>query len=227
MLYSVNHVKDNIRNLEGRRVFYLGRGDQLTSSARDYLRQHRIDILPAKQAKPEKYRLPDGAVVQEKPEHMTHLDAQTLVRKDHPRIVFRGKLDTLESELILCQLAVPELTQPLGQILELARKIMACDVLAEPLSVSVLCGMDEGEQRKRSHFPQQYYGQPHFMPEHSDGEVIARLNRLRCLARETEVAAVAAFQDGTGKPSRPDILQAMNRMSSVLYLMMIEKKAKL
>jgi ethanolamine utilization cobalamin adenosyltransferase len=71
----------------------------------------------------------------------------------------------------------------LGEILALARQIMGCDVLGKPLKQDTLCGLTEAEQRKRSHFPQEYYGQPHFMPQASDGEVIALLNRLRCAVR--------------------------------------------
>ena len=36
-----------------------------------------------------------------KPEHMTHLRGNSLVRKDHPRILFRGWIDALEGELLL------------------------------------------------------------------------------------------------------------------------------
>ena len=88
----------------------------------------------------------------------------------------------------------------------------------------MLCGLTESEIRTRSHFPQKYYGQPHFMPGVSDGAVIARLNRARCAAREAELAAVAAFADREGNPTRVDILQAMNRMSSMLYILMIRLK---
>ena len=105
MLYSEEAVRANIRNRDGKRVFYLGKGDQLTSSARDWLSRERIEILPAEQARPQRYRLLSGGYVEEKPEHMTHLNGDVLVPKNHPRIVFRGKMDTLESELILCQLA--------------------------------------------------------------------------------------------------------------------------
>ena len=38
-----------------------------------------------------------------KPEHMTHLRGEELVFKDHPRIAFRGAIDSLESEIILFQ----------------------------------------------------------------------------------------------------------------------------
>lgn len=224
MLYHEEAVRANIRNRDGKRVFYLGKGDQLTSGARDYLRRERIDILPGEQAKVSQYRLLSGGTLTEKPEHMTHLNGEVLVVKDHPRIVFRGKLDTLEAELLLCQLADGSLEAPVGEILALARQIIRCEVLDEPLSPGTLCGLTEDEQRRRSHFPQDYYGQPHFMPSAADGAVIARLNRARCAAREAELAAVTAFRDRDGNPTRVDILRAMNRMSSMLYILMVQKK---
>ena len=227
MLYNEEAVRANIRNRDGKRVFYLGKGDQLTSSARDWLCRERIEILPAEQAKPQRYCLLNGGYVEQKPEHMTHLYGDVLVPKTHPRILFRGKMDTLESELILCQLADKSLEGPVGEILGLARQIIRCEVLGEPLKWDTLCGLTESEQRKRSHFPQEYYGQPHFMPSFADGMVIARLNRARCDAREAELASVTAFADREGNITRQDIPQALNRMSSMLYLLMIQKKAKL
>ena len=227
MLYSEDAVKDNIRNREGKRVFYLGKGDQLTSAARDWLNRERIPILPGEAARASRYRILGGGWLEEKPEHMTHLNGDTLVPKTHPRIRFRGKLDTLESELILCQQALPQQSAVLGDILEYVREIVACDVLGKPLLREKLGGLTEEELRRRSHFPQEYYGQPHFMPQADHGQAIARLNRLRCLAREAELAAAEAFQNGEGEPTRVDILRAMNRMSSMIYILMIEQKAKL
>ena len=55
---------------------------------------------------------------------------------------------------------------------------------------------------------------------------IARLNRARCAAREAELTAVEAFSDREGNPTRPDILRALNRMSSMLYILMIQQKSK-
>ena len=226
MLYNQENVRDNVRNREGKRVFYLAKGDQLTSGARDFLSRERIEILPAELARAESYRLLNGASLEEKPEHMTHLDAQILVPKNHPRILFRGKMDTLEAELILCQLAAERLITPVGEILALARRLIRCDVLNEPVPEGKLCGLTGDEQRRRSHFPQDYYGQPHFMPGVEDGDVIARLNRARCAAREAELAGVTAFCDREGNPTRPDILRSLNRMSSMLYLLMIQEKSK-
>lgn len=227
MLWDEQAVRANIRNRDGKRVYYLGKGDQLTSTARDFLRRERIEILPGSQARPERYRLLSGGYAEEKPEHMTHLNGEVLVPKTHPRIRFRGKMDTLEAELILCQRIPGAPEGALGEILDLSRKILRCDVLEEPLRQDALCGLTQAEQRERSHMPQDYYGQPHFMPQASDGSVIAGLNRARCFAREAELAAVEAFSDREGNLLREDIPKALNRMSSMLYLLMIQEKAKL
>ncbi|MBE6975649.1 MAG: ATP-binding protein [Ruminococcaceae bacterium] len=225
MLYTEQNVKDNIRNREGKRVFFLGKGDQLTSGARDFLRRERIEIRPGESAKIEVYRLLDGSEIREKPEHMTHLHGDVLVRKTHPRIAFRGAVDMLEAELMLCQLNVPEFRKELGEILALSRNLIRCEVLGEPVTEEKLCGLMEQEIRKRSHLPQDFYGQPHFMPEYTDGMEILLLNRCRCEARNAELAAARAFIDEDGKVTRGDILKAMNRMSSMLYLLMIRLKS--
>lgn len=226
MLYTEEAARANVRSREGRRVFYLGDGDRLTGAARDFLTREGIEILPAQAAKPERYRLLGGGELREKPEHMTHLDGITLAPKTHPRIAFRGKLDSLEARLILCRLEVPEFDRELGEILAHARALLRAEVLGEPVGQATLLGLTEEELRRHSHFPQEYCGQPHFMPEAADGRKMAHLNLARCAAREAELAAVAAFTDRDGQVTRPDLLRAMNRLSSAIYLLMIRQKGE-
>ena len=226
MLYTEEMVRQNLRNREGKRVFYLGKGDTLTPGARDWLSRERVEILSADLAKPDCYRLLSGAVLTEKPEHMTHLYGNVLVLKTHPRVRFRGKMDTLEGELLWCALHVDgQMRKNLEEILHLARVLIRCDVLEEPVPEEKLCGLTAQELRSHSHRPQDYYGQTHFMPEVGDGERILRLNRCRCAAREAELAAAAAFTDENGNAVRTDILRALNRMSSMLYILMIQEKS--
>lgn len=225
MLYSEEAARANVRSRDGRRVFFLGSGDNLTSAARDYLRRERIEILPAEVARPERFALLGGGYCEEKPEHMTHLDGVTLAPKTHPRILFRGKVDTLEAQLILCRLRVPRFGGELKEILDYTRLLLRCEVLGEPVPERGLLGLTESELRRRSHFPQDFYGQPHFMPESEDGQEIAHLNLARCAAREAELAAAAAFTDAYGQVSRADLLRAMNRLSSAIYLLMIRQRA--
>ncbi|MBQ8237108.1 MAG: ATP-binding protein [Oscillospiraceae bacterium] len=225
MLYTEQHVRENIRTREGERVFYLGKGDRLTPGARDWLTRERVAILPGEAAKPQEYRLPNGAVLREKPEELTHLQGNVLVPKTHPRIAFRGAMDSLEAELLLCQLNCPNLANQLGEILDLARRLIRCEVLDEAVPVQKLCGLTEEEQRSRSHRPQDYFGIPHFMPSAADGAVVLALNKCRCAARQAELAAVRAFTDADGRIARGDILKALNRMSSMIYILMCMVKS--
>ena len=213
MLYNLEAVKANIRNRDGKRVFFLGKGDQLTTEARDHLNRERIEIRPGEQARISQYRLLGGGILTEKPEDMTHLYGDVLVHKTHPRIAFRGAMDTLEAALLMCGDSVRE-------ILELARRLIRCEVMDEPVGEFTLYDLTEAEQRKRSHFPQDYYGQPHFMPDFTDSAQLLQLNWARCCARSAELAAAAAFPDG----QRTDIQKTLNRMSSMLYILMIQER---
>ena len=224
MLYTEEMVRANIRNREGKRVFFLGKGDTLTSGAREYLTRERIEIRPGEEAKLQRYRLLNGAELTEKPEQMTHLHGDVLVPKTHPRIAFRGAMDSLEGEIIFCQFHCEPVRQELGEILELARMLIRCEVMDEPVPEGKLCGLTEAEQRRQSHRPQDYYGQTHFMPAWTDGETVVRLNKCRCMARNAELAAARAFIDADGRVQRGDILKALNRMSSMIYILMIREK---
>lgn len=220
MLYGLEDARANVRNRDGKRVFYLGKGDQLTSDARDWLSRERIEVLPADKARPERYRLLSGGFLEEKPENMTHLFGDVLVEKTHPRIAFRGAMDCLEAEILLCALEVPKWEKELTELLQLARTLLRCEVMGEPVAETPLGGLDAKALRQRSHRPQDFYGQPHFMPAVSDGAAVLRLNRVRCAVRRTELAAVAAM------PDREDMIRALNRMSSFVYLLMIREKTE-
>ncbi len=226
MLYTEEMVRQNIRNREGKRVFFLGKGDNLTPGARDWLTRERIPVRTGEEAVISEYRMLNGAVLREKPEQMTHLCGDVVVYKTHPRIGFRGAIDSLEAELLWAQLKCTQVRKELGEILALARLLIRCDVMEEAVPEGKLCGLTQDELRSRSHNPQNYYGQTHFMPEVSDGELILALNRCRCQAREAELAAAAAFTDENGCCTRMDILRALNRMSSMIYILMIQQKGR-
>ena len=219
MLYHLEAVRANIRNRDGKRVFFLGKDDRLTNEARDFLTRERIEILPAEQAKITRYRLLNGGYMEQKPERMTHLNGDVLVEKTHPRITFRGEIDALEAEILLCALEIPCLQKELEELLDHVRELLRCEVMDAPLKEKPLMGMNSDALRQRSHFPQEYYGQPHFMPSVADGKAILWLNHLRTTVRKVERAAVAAL------PERTDIMQALNRMSSFVYILMIREKS--
>ena len=226
MIYTKQQVQQNIRNRDGKRVFYLGAEDRITQEAQDYLRDRGIEILSAMQAKPQYFVLENGATLEKKPESMTHLQGNVLVSKTHPRIAFRGALDELEGALLLCGKRLPHQAGKLQEILELARKILSCEVMDEPLQETPLCGYTQENLHHRSHFPQKYYNIAHFMPEMEDSLAVLELNGVRTVCRRAELMAAKAFENEKGLCTRQDLLQALNRMSSMLYVLMLEEKCR-
>lgn len=212
----------------------VNRDQKLTPGARDWLAAHKIQaVFPQGRDDPAapaaaKYRTLFGASLNEKPEHMTHLKGNILVRKDHPRIAFRGMIDALEGEILLAQQASqahPALVKELEEALALVRRLIRCDVLDEPVGELSLCGYDAGQLREYSHYPDKYLGQPHFLPAYTDGPALLAVNKVRTLVRQTELSAYAAFKDVEGNVTRGDIILALNRLSSLMWILMIKLKA--
>ena len=220
----------------------VARNQVLTPGARDWLREHRVEVVypqgqpdegaegrPQKAGAPE-YRTLFGATLTGKPEHMTHLRGNTLVFKDHPRIAFRGWIDRLEAEITLAQQAAagegfPALTDELEEVLAFIRRYIRFDVLAEPVGEMSLCGYTPDQLREYSHYPERHLGQPHFLVHWSDGPAMLAVNHLRTVVRQTELAAYAAFRDENGGVTRADMLLGLNRLSSLMWSMIIKLKA--
>ncbi len=171
------------------------------------------------------------AAQRRKPEHMTHLNHKTMVRKDHPRIVFRGWIDRMEAEILTCQLETAraghtELAGEMTGLLDFVRNLIRADVLGEKVGEFRLGGYTPDELREYSHHPEQYFGQPHFMACWQDGSAILAINRLRSIIRQAELAGYGAFKNYDGTVSRPDIMLAMNRLSSLCWIWQIKLKAE-
>ena len=230
-LFTEEAVRANLRVRDGKRVFYLAAGDKLSPAAREWLRQQHVQILPAAEAKVTRYTTLFGATLTEKPEHMTHLRGNILVMKDHPRIAFRGEIDALEADILLAMHAAKaegksQTLADLREILQFVRSLIPADVLEETVVFSTLCGMTPSELRDRSHFPQKYYDQPHFMPDEEDSKTLLYVNQVRTSVRKAERAAFAAFRTPEGGVTREDILLALNRLSSLCWILMIRLRGE-
>lgn len=140
---------------------------------------------------------------------MTHLRGNILVPKTHPRIAFRGGIDTLEAELLLCaQAADGPLRQTLCAMLDFVRSLIRADVLDEPVQTVRFLGLDDDGLREHSHHPEREEGQPHFLPAPDDPPILLRLNRLRTAVRQTELLACHAFSRAGRHPRPPGSRQA-------------------
>ena len=193
---------------------------------------HAIGDPLATQAADGKYRaLETGERFAEKPDHLTHLrDDASLVAKTHPRIAVRGKLDLLQAALLDAQVAADAdgaraLVGELGEILELARALVGAEVTGRPVDPPSLWGMTADEIRDATHHTHELYGVPFMYPDVRQGPVIAKLSLARAVAREAELAVLAAFPPAgglsTAAPARPDLAHALNRISSALYLLAV------
>ncbi|MCQ4769251.1 ATP-binding protein [Intestinimonas massiliensis] len=219
----------------------VSRDDVLTPSARSWLREHRVEVVypQGRAAEGEtsapagdraRYQTLFGAALDHKPEHMTHLRGNVLVFKDHPRIAFRGYIDLLEAEITLAQQAAAQegyrtLCGELEEVLGFVRRFIRFDVLSEPVGEVRVCSLGPEELREQSHYPEKYFGQPHFLVHWTDGAAILAVNKLRTVVRQTELAAYKAFRDENGAVTREDILLGLNRLSSLMWIMMIKLKA--
>ena len=190
---------------------------RLTPAARQYLMDLRLYRHPA----PARSFPAAPAGGARKPEHMTNLNARELVCKTHPRIVLRGRLDTLESEILVLETACdPAWRSPLNDALLLTRAVLAAEVREAPLAPWTLDGMTAEEVHRCSHHPESFGFGGHILPAPEHGLLAAQLNRLRALTRETELAAVQAFWDGQ-KVTREDLVLALNRLSSYFYVLQL------
>lgn len=235
-------------------VYRIPEGKILTPAAREYLQQRKIKIAregECPQPDPEQPREADapvptaphaqismaapkpkyvdfqtGSFYVEKPEHMTQLFDNQLVAKNHPRILFRGKLDSLQALVVLDQALISEaggsaqLVADLSDILKSLRNLMRCDVLDEELHSETIIGLTHAQLREHSHNPMKFYNiRQMLLPDYTMGRDYALLNQLRAAIRETEVAAANAFFDGY-RYNRSDIIEELNRLSSALHIMM-------
>jgi len=232
-------------DLDALKEYRVGADVIVTPSARSYLTDHRIDLVIgdkrviknpsgrecADSGEPVGQKRNPETAPGEKPEYMTSLRAGELVYKDHKVIKLRGKIDSFEAKLLETQFTFQRLgrsglEKDLKEVLDYARTIMRCEVMGEAMPLMNLFGMDEEGIHDRSHYPKKYFGVPHFMPiTIDDGEEILTLNVLRTMVREVEIAAFEAFRNETGVPEREDIITALNRLSSALYVMMLRTKA--
>lgn len=160
--------------------------------------------------------------VQKKPDTMTHLNAHTLVSKSDPRLAFRAKLDTCIATAVWLQIEISENPQQwLSDIRSVLGNIMRADALNEPLNDFMIGGLNEKAIHEVSHNPLKYLGHDHIVPSVEHGRDACLLNLLRTQVRETEISAASIFISRDLAVSRPDLMQALNRLSSATYVLML------
>ncbi|MEG0134788.1 ethanolamine utilization protein [Cetobacterium sp.] len=220
-------------------------GTILTPSARQFLNDRGIELVNGvektsdeiKEEKNEKvsaqdikikYKGINGEVYVDKPEYMTQIYGNVLVKKDNKRIVFRGKIDSLQAKWLVLSKEFESsknvnLTKDLESVEKFIKKILISEVLGEALGDVEVLGYNLDQIKEVSHNPNKYFNRGHlFDISKKEDEIVLKLNELRTYSRETEISAIEAFVRENGAVERKDLLTALNRMSSVIYIMMLK-----
>lgn len=240
-----NELRNKLRNKDIKEL-EITRDIIVTPSAKQYLSEKNIKLVIVENKKNgndaensnvkcdendgkilPKYECFLGGYVEKKPEYMTQLYGNKLVFKDHKRIIFRGKIDSLQSSILEAQILASKasntlLVSDLEEILSFVRNILRAEVLEEKLEKFTLLNMNEDELHEISHNPKKYFNADHVLPSYKMGELVVALNSLRSTTREVEICAFKAFKNSDGEIIREDIIRYLNRLSSTFYVMMLK-----
>ena len=166
-----------------------------------------------------------GAIYDKKPEFMTQLFGDNLVVKNHKRIILRGKFDILQAEIIKYWKKYEKnkkLESDFAQTYRFVRDLFISEMTDTPFQERDVLGYNIDTLKDITHNTIKYYKTGHLFEINIDfDESVIDINYLRALSRECELSAVDAFYK-EGKVERLDMLKALNRLSSILYLMMLK-----
>ncbi len=149
-------------------------------------------------------------------ERKTSKNQNTTTAKSDPAIVFRGKLDSLESEVILLSSMVISSTAlhlDLEKIAEQLNKMLVCHFLEADFDETTILSLDFDSLREISYHPKENFGLEVLQRfTGKDGFIIASLNNLRAKTREVETFAVKIGADIS-------YVKFLNRLSSAFFIL--------
>lgn len=218
--------------------------DILTPSAREFLNNRKVEFIKGeefskelekdkeeeketeKSSKEIKYRdYITGGMYEKKPEYMTQIFGNDLVVKNHKRIVLRGKFDSLQAETVRYWKKYEKnkkLEADFSQVYRFIRDLYISEIVDSEFQERDVLGYDIDTLKEITHNTHKYYKTGHLFEINANyDETVIDINSLRALSRECEICAVDALYK-EGKVEREDMLKALNRLSSIFYLMMLK-----
>ena len=165
--------------------------------------------------------------VARKGEALTHLDAHTYVAKNDPRIAFRGRVDSAIAHAVRLQAEwqaeglAPAMQEMLADVRAALGGVLRAETLGEAPQAVGMGAFSEDQLHAVSHQPFKHLGHDHIVPAVEHGLQVARLNVLRTAIREAELAGAVAFIEREYRIVRGDLLHALNRLSSAVYVLML------
>lgn len=242
-------TEDKLKNLyrkEEFKKYVVENGTIMTPSARQFLADKGIEIVKEeaveeKTAVQEKVieRVVEKAITPkyigvagesyfEKPEHMTQISGNILVKKNDERIIFRGKLDSLQAKWLILQKEFEnygneKLQKDMESVAIFIKKIVSAEVLDMEMEEIKVLEETLDKIKEISHNPKKFFGIGHlFDISIKNSILVLKLNEMRGNSREVEIAGVTAFSNEKGIVAKKEILKVLNRLSSVIYVMMLK-----
>ena len=143
----------------------------------------------------DEWSVPDCLLCQQKVEHkpdtLTHIDAHHLVSKNDPRLLFRGKLDSVIAQAVLTQIQLtqtpsdalapimPQLSRYMADVRSALGNVLKAEATGETMATVALGNLSAEAIHKMSHHPLKYLGHDHLVPDEKQGMQVALLNLLR------------------------------------------------
>ena len=148
----------------------------------------------------------------------TSLNSFERVPKSDFRIELRGRLDSLNAQIIFFQAHSDneEFINDLEEVRNVITTLQSCEACEKIFDkILILWELSENEIHERSHNPKKFYGKGHLLLNFKMGREASEINFLRTLVRETELCACRAFSDYDPY----NIIHVLNRLSSALYIL--------
>ena len=103
------------------------------------------------------------------------------------------------------------------------KELLKAEVLDTVLPNMQVLGETLEKIKEISHNPKKYFDSNHlFNIDVENSILVLKLNELRAKVRELEIYGIKAFIDDKGKVEHREIIQALNRLSSAIYVMMLK-----
>ncbi|GAA6326271.1 ethanolamine utilization cobalamin adenosyltransferase [Fusobacterium ulcerans] len=242
-------TEDKLKNLyrkEEFKKYVVENGTIMTPSARQFLADKGIEIVKEETVEEKtavqekviervvektitpKYIGIAGESYFEKPEHMTQISGNILVKKNDVRIIFRGKLDSLQAKWLILQKEFEnygneKLQKDMESVAVFIKKIVSAEVLDTEMEEIKVLEETLDKIKEISHNPKKFFGIGHlFDISIKNSILVLKLNEMRSNSREVEIAGVTAFSNEKGIVVKKEILKVLNRLSSVIYVMMLK-----
>lgn len=258
MIVTEADLRDQLRRPTVGALVHVPAGARLSPSAADFVKQWSLQLADPKamdvphQDEPEatdndhdswdkksvfpvqlKGDLPTcevcGTPVKHKPSQLTQLNAKHFASKTHPRIILRGRLDSLHALVMLTQRMAKEenqkaLVRDLGTVAAYCRELTSAEYNERQVHELSLQTWDIEKIHKATHDPKGVLGLDHLTIDENEPMLQHMLNMARTMSREIEITAMQAFPE-PDHPYGVSICHAFNRLSSTFYFLQLRLKA--